>query len=291
MTGETQNIIISNLDKFKKIENRLISAGPNKLYVLSDFDKTLTKAFVDGKNRPSMVSILRDNNYLSKDYPKKAKLLYRKYHPIEIDPKIPIEKKKKEMEKWWKSHFNLLIGSGLSKKDLESIIESNNIKLKDGAVDFFNLLSNLKVPLIVISANGLGGDLIKMFFERHKIMFKNVHIISNSYEWDKKGKAIRAKEPIIHSFNKNEIDIKKFPIFKEIKERKNIILLGDNEGDAKMAKKFNYENIIKIGFLNKEIENNLENYKKVYDLLILNNGFEDGSFEIVNEIINKISQK
>jgi hypothetical protein len=39
--------------------------------------------------------------------------------------------------------------------------------------------------------------------------------------------AIAAREPIIHSFNKDETVVKNFPIYEEIKDRKNILLLGD----------------------------------------------------------------
>jgi len=63
---------------------------------------------------------------------------------------------------------------------------------------------------------------------------------------DENGKAIAVREPIIHSFNKDETVVKNFPIYKDIKDRKNIILLGDGLGDAHMADGFDYENIIKI---------------------------------------------
>jgi 5'-nucleotidase len=63
---------------------------------------------------------------------------------------------------------------------------------------------------------------------------------------DEDGKAIAIKEPIIHSFNKGETVVKDSPIYEEIKERKNILLLGDSLGDVRMADGFDYENILKI---------------------------------------------
>ena len=67
-------------------------------------------------------------------------------------------------------------------------------------------------------------------------------------------------------------------------KRKNIILLGDSIGDLGMVEGFNYKNIIKIVFLNENIKEKLENQKKVYDVLILN----DGSFEYVNKLLKDI---
>jgi 5'-nucleotidase len=50
----------------------------------------------------------------------------------------------------------------------------------------------------------------------------------------------------VHSYNKGETVVKDLPIYNEIKDRKNIILLGDSLGDPHMADGFDYETIIKI---------------------------------------------
>jgi 5'-nucleotidase len=78
--------------------------------------------------------------------------------------------------------------------------------------------------------------------------------------------------------------LKKFPFYKKIKGRKNVILLGDNLEDAGMIKGFDFENLIKIGFLNEKVKENLKEYKKVYDVLITN----DSSMEFVNELLKEI---
>ena len=89
-----ENIIIVNSEKLEKVKKAILKAGAEKFHVLTDFDRTLTNAFVDGKSMVSFISILRDGNYLTPDYASKAHALYDKYHPIEIDPKIPFEEKK-----------------------------------------------------------------------------------------------------------------------------------------------------------------------------------------------------
>jgi hypothetical protein len=65
------------------------------MHVVSDFDRTLTKVFVNGKKIPSLISVIRDGNYLSSDYAEKAHALFNKYHLIETDTKIPLGEKKK----------------------------------------------------------------------------------------------------------------------------------------------------------------------------------------------------
>jgi len=84
--------------------------------------------------------------------------------------------------------------------------------------------------------------------------------------------------------NKDETVLKKFPFFKKIKDRKNVILLGDNLEDVGMAKGFGYENLIKIGFLNENVKENLRPYKQNFDVIILN----DSPINHVNTLIREM---
>jgi len=280
-----ENVLIINKEKFEELKKEFKKDGVEKLHVLADFDRTLTYALVNGKKIPSLISVLRDEKYLTPDYPEKANALYEKYHSIETDLSIPLEEKKKAMEEWWTIHFELLIKSNLNKKDIEKAVESNNIVLRDGMVEFLNTLKNNNIPLVVLSSSGLGKEAIELCLEKKRLFLENIHIISNSFEWDESGKAISVKEPIIHTLNKDETAIKNFPeIFEKVKERKNIILLGDSIFDIDMASGFDCKNLIKIGFLNEEIEDNLESYKKAFDVLVLN----DSSAEFVNQLLKEI---
>ncbi len=280
----TENILISNPKKLEKTKKLISKGGAVKLHILADFDRTLTKAFVNGKNIPSLISILRDGNYLTPDYAKKANELYVKYHQIEINPRIPFEEKKKAMDEWWRTHFDLLIKSGLNKKDLERVVEAGKVEFRNGFYEFIDFLKKHNIPLVIMSSSGLGGDAISMYLENEGKLYDNVYIISNSYEWDKNGRAIAIKEPIIHTMNKDETAIQDFPVFDAVKNRKNIILLGDNLEDIGMVKGFNYDNLIKIGFLNENVEENLEQYKRNYDVIILN----DSPLDYVSGLLKKM---
>ena len=67
-----ENVVISNPKKIKEIYDRIISEGSEKFHVLADFDRTLTKAFSHERKTPSVISILRDGDYISEDYAKKS---------------------------------------------------------------------------------------------------------------------------------------------------------------------------------------------------------------------------
>lgn len=79
----------------------------------------------------------------------------------------------------------------------------------------------------------------------------------------------------------DETVIKDYPIYKTVKNRRNVLLLGDSLGDIGMITGFDYENIINIGFLNDEIENNLDQYKDNFDVVILN----DSAMHYINKLL------
>ena len=76
-------------------------------------------------------------------------------------------------------------------------------------------------------------------------------------------------------------------IFKKIKDRKNVLLLGDSLGDIGMITGFDYDNLIKIGFLNENVKENVEYYKRNYDAIILN----DSSMDFINKLLKKIIEQ
>jgi len=273
-------IVISDLKVFGAKKQKLVEQGLENLHVLADFDRTLTKAFVDGEKVPSIISRLREGDYINADYAAKAKALAEQYYPIEIDPNIPDEERKTKMHEWWTAHFDLLIKSGLNKKHLEQIVKEGKIQFRKGALEFIDFLHENNVPLVIMSSSGV-GDTISMFLEKQGRLYDNVHIITNSYEWDENGNAARVKEPIIHVANKGEIVIRDYPVFDEIKNRRNVILLGDSLGDAEMVGGFDYENLIRIGFLNEKVEESLDRFSQAFDIVLT----EDADFDYVNKLV------
>lgn len=283
---KTENIIIVNPDRFFKTKQEMKEGGALGLHILADFDRTLTKAFVNGEKVWSLLGILRNSDIFPQDFGDRAQDLFNKYHPFETDASLTNTEKKKLMEEWWQKSFDLMIEFNFNKKHLLKVVSSGKILFREKLNLFLDKLKKKEIPLVIMSASGM-GEAIEIIFKKNQFFSDNIFIISNSFQWDENGKATRPKMPIIHSLNKDETLVKDFPkIFEKVKNRENVILLGDNPEDVGMIEGFDFKNMIKIGFLNENTKENLDVYKKAFDVVILNDGdmgfVNDLLFEIVN---------
>ncbi|MDD4412150.1 MAG: hypothetical protein PHR00_00660 [Patescibacteria group bacterium] len=278
-------IIIANPENFEKFKTHIKQDGFQSLHVLSDFDRTITYGAVDGLKTPSIISMLRDGHHLSEGYAQKAHELFDKYHPIEVDENIPTSEKKRLMQEWWEAHNKLLIDSGLSKADLKDIVENGHIKFREGVAEFLDFLLNKNIPLIIFSASGC-GDAIQLYFEKMGKNYPNIIYVTNKFNWNDDGKAVSMKGLIIHSMNKDETVLKNIPeVYKLIKDRKNVLLLGDSTGDLGMVEGFDYDNLLTIGFLNFNYNQSRTDYEKKFDIVL--EGDEDISF--INDLLKDIA--
>ena len=277
-------IIIKNPESLEGKKEIFKKEGLEKVHILSDFDRTLTYGSVDGIKTPSIISMLRDGNHLTADYAQKAHALYDKYQAFENDFSLPATERKKLMSEWWNAHNELLIESGLKKEDLKDIVANGHVKFRDGVEDFLDFLREKNIPLVIMSASGC-GDAVEMFFEKVGRNYPNIKYIANQFEWDKNGKAIKSKEPVIHSLNKDETVLKDFPeVFSVVKDKKDVILLGDGLHDLDMVKGFEYDNLISIGFQNDSNNKKTEEYSSRFDIVLEG----DGEFEEVNKLMKDL---
>ncbi len=276
-------IIIPNPENLEKLKVQIKKGGYQNLHILSDFDRTLTYGNIDGIKTPSIISLLGNGNYLTEDYADKANALFKKYNQIEINPEISLTKKKEAMQEWWQTHNKLLIASGLKRKDIEDIVKNGHLKFRKGVLDF---LYKYSIPLIIISASGC-GDAIRLFFQKNNKDYPNISYITNYFHWDKEGRAVSVKEPIIHSINKDETILENIPeVYNIVRNKKNVILLGDNIEDIDMVKGFRYENLLKIGFLNYDCNKIKEKYEKNFDIIL----YGDKDFYFVNDLIKELKR-
>jgi len=261
----------------------LFDEGPEKVHILADFDGTLTKEFVGGKKLPSIISVLRDHpKYLSPDYQQAAKALYNTYGPLEHDAKLSLAERKAKMREWWTKHFRLLIDSGLTRNHLEQVANSGIIQFREGAKEFLKLTHQLGVPVVVFSASGL-GESIPIYCHHEKIDTPNVHFLINRFKWDKDGRAVGRMGPIIHSLNKDETAISDYSdIHEGIKDRVNVLLLGNGIGDLGMIKGFKPKKKVTIGFLDPEETNRKTDLEKHFRHVIV------GGCEQINEILSTL---
>jgi cytosolic 5'-nucleotidase 3 len=276
-------MIISNQTKLQEQITKFRKDGKNKFHVLADFDKTLTTPYINGALVPSVISILRDKDYISPEYSEKAKALANHYRTIEFDSEIPEAKKRKAMEEWWAKHFDLLAESGLNRKHLERIVQEGGIEFREGIERFLETLYREGIPLVILSSSGV-GDTIEMILKQRKMLYDNIHIITNRFIYGTNGEVMGVKKPIIHSMNKDETVVRNFPsIYKEIESRKNVLLLGDGLGDLGMVSGFEYEGLIKIGFLDEDNKANQDAYSQAFDVVLTDNA----DFGEVNDLLEE----
>ena len=63
--------------------------------------------------------------------------------------------------------FQIVIASGMHKGVIENLAKSNDLKLREGAVAFFNILAKHKIPLLIFSA-GI-GNVIEEFLKSREL--------------------------------------------------------------------------------------------------------------------------
>jgi len=279
------NIIYSNSIKVEKILSEIKKWWVDNLHFLADFDNTLTKAFVNWKKSASMVAVLRwEDKTLWEECAQEDIKLFNHYHPIEFDSSIELNEKKIKMVEWWTKSLNLFIKYGLTVDSIKKISQTDKVELRIWADKLINNLSINNIPLIIISASWFWRKSIEFFLKYRNLFLRNIDIISNDFKWDSSWKAIDYLTPIIHSFNKDETVLEQFPdIHNKIVNRKNIILLWDSLGDPHMSDWFEYDNLLKIWFLNYREEENIESYKEKYDIIIT----WDWDFNILNEYLSE----
>lgn len=274
-------IYYKNRQNFNNIVKNIQTQWVDKLHILADFDRTLTKHFVNWEKRPSLISVLRREWYLWDEYSKKAYELFDIYNPIEIDPNYPLEQKKEKMHEWWTKHLQLIVDSKLHKDIIDQVATSWIMVLRDGMKELFEKLNTKKVPIVIISANGLWLDSIKTYLKYENCLFDNIHVVWNSFTFWEDGYVTWYHSEIVHVFNKDETALEQFPeIHDKILERKNVILLWDSLWDVGMIEWFQYDNLIKIWFLNDKEDELLEKYLEKYDLVVT----WDGWMQFFNEL-------
>ncbi len=179
MIHTMNNICILDKVGFEKKINKIKSDGCMKLYVISDWDSTLTKKFFNGTIVGSSFAKLKNNSNLDAEYSSKAESLRNEYSPIQLANDASLDFKSQKMQEWWKKHLDLLIHSGMHRNIIFDIINKKEIHPREGFIELLDILQKNKIPLLIFSA-GL-GDFIKEFLISEQKLTGNVDIISNFF--------------------------------------------------------------------------------------------------------------
>lgn len=235
----------------------------NNFYVITDFDRTLTTR----NSEPSMGIIPQ---YIGGECLKKRTEIFEYYRPIELDYKIPEDEKKQIMQEWAEKSFTLL-SKYITEEIVNKSLENANIYLRNGVKEFFTIMKNKNIPVIVMSSGV--GNIVKAFLEKEDCLFNNVEIVSNFFEFIN-GKTHINFDYIMATSNK---EYKRIPENVRSKtEGKSALLFGDLIEDIRMVSVKNMPNTLTFGFLDENIEQNLEKYNKSFDIVLtLGSDFSD----------------
>ncbi|XP_063281595.1 7-methylguanosine phosphate-specific 5'-nucleotidase [Pelobates fuscus] len=273
-------------EKVRKIIMALQKGGEQKLQVISDFDMTLSRFGYNGERCPTCYNIIDNSKIVSEDCRKKLKELFNIYYPLEIDPKRTTQEKYPLMIEWWSKAHTLLCEQKIQKEKLTQVVQESQAMLREGFQVFFDSLNRSEIPLFIFSA-GI-GDVLEEIIRQAGVFHPNIKVVSNYMDFDDNGILIGFKGELIHTYNKNNTVLRDTEYFQKIKDRTNILLLGDTLGDLTMADGVaSLDNILRIGFLNDKVEEQTELFLQSYDIVLV----QDETLDVANGILKYIMAK
>jgi HAD superfamily hydrolase (TIGR01544 family) len=260
-----KGIFTGSLALYSEKLEKLQREGLASLHIVSDFDMTLTKAHALGKRANAIMTHVREGNYLGEEYSRDSLTLRKIYHPIEMDLNYPIDEKRQKMAEWHEEIFKLLMTHRLSCEIVEQIARDSPFAMRDGLSDLLAYSADHSVPFLIFSA--AIADIIERWLHLRGLMHANMHIISNTLEYDDRGFVIGIREPHVSTFNKTERLIVGTSFASEVADRRNVIVLGDSIGDLDMATGLSHKVVFSIGFLN-DHHAQREQFLRAFDVVI-----------------------
>ncbi|CEF67488.1 7-methylguanosine phosphate-specific 5'-nucleotidase [Strongyloides ratti] len=284
-------VFIKNKEYVSRIINVLSNDGAKNLTVISDFDYTISRFRDDNGNQNLTTHQLfkKGTEISNPNLGPKLSKLFDKYFPIEFSNDLTIKEKIPHMEEWWNLSHGAIIDEKLDYDFIVNIIKSNKLEYRYKFCELVKRLNYLNVPFVIFSA-GI-GDVIDIYLRKQiKLIEKNIYIISNSMIFNNDNICVGFSEPLIHTFSKNSSVIKKSdPLRNVVKDRKNVLLMGDSFGDITMEVNSERKgNTLKVGFLNIIDNNLLEKYMNFYDIVCVDDQTMDVPFYIIKIIENGV---
>uniref|UniRef100_A0A0N5A1C7 5'-nucleotidase n=1 Tax=Parastrongyloides trichosuri TaxID=131310 RepID=A0A0N5A1C7_PARTI len=283
----SSKIYIKNKSYVSRIINGLTEGGTKNLTVISDFDYTISRYRDDNGNQNLTThQIFKLGTEISNpNLGKKLIKYHNKYFPLEYSKDLTRDEKIPLMEEWWKLSQGAIAEERLHYDKITDIVMTNNIELRKNFCEFVKSLNLSNVPFIVFSA-GIGNVIDIILKKKMRLNENNIHIISNTMIFNHDNVCVNFSEPVIHTFSKNYTAIKENnPILNIVKNRNNVLLMGDSLGDVDMEINKNRKgNTLKVGYLNFDINNLLQKYMNCYDIVCV----DDQTMEIPQYILKII---
>ena len=256
-------IYINNKEKINVLKKE-------NFYVITDFDRTLTTK----ESEPSIGIVPQ---FLGGECLEERTKIFEYYRPLELDYTIKEQEKQKIMKEWANKSFTFL-SKYITQDIIYKALENANIHFREGAKEFLVEMDNRDIPVIIMSSGV--GNIVRAFLEKEGCLFDNIKIVSNFFEFDN-GKTHIDLNSLMATSNK---EYNKIPqnIRNQLEEKETALLFGDLIEDIKMTNKEKLSNTITFGFLDANVEDNLERFNKNFDVVLA--GDED--FDSVKQVLN-----
>ena len=213
-----------------EILNKISSLKLEDIYLVFDFDRTITRG-----NSETSWSIIENSSLIDRGYKLDSRKLYNYYRRIEIDNYISDSAKNMLMEQWTRKQLKLLSKYNMNEELFRQLMLYNKLKFRNGVDTFFKKMNDLNIPIIIVSA-GL-GNIVFESLKQNNCLYNNVHLISNMLKFE--NNLIEIEGNLVNSTNKNNIPISN-NIYNEIKNKKSIILFGDQISDLSVLNNFRF---------------------------------------------------
>ncbi|XP_026326959.1 7-methylguanosine phosphate-specific 5'-nucleotidase [Hyposmocoma kahamanoa] len=278
------NVHIKNEKELIQKVNKIINDGNKKLQIVTDFDHTLTRHTMDdGSMVLTSFGMFRECPSIPQEYKDEDVRLWAQYKPIEDDPNMTIKEKTQHMIEWYIASNNMLKDVVFPRNELTDVGKTMVDCFRKGVKDMITWSETQQVPVLVFSA-GLGESVLAAM-KAANFLLPHVKVVSNFLDTDSHDKITGIKGEVIHCYNKNETVIKHTEYYEMVKDRNNVILMGDNLGDAGMAEGMEHcDVVIKVGFLGDNVEGNLNNYLNTFDIVLV----REPSVDVVNAILKLV---
>mmetsp|Transcript_17684 Transcript_17684/g.39765 ORF Transcript_17684/g.39765 Transcript_17684/m.39765 type:complete len:321 (+) Transcript_17684:59-1021(+) len=284
-------VVTGNLLEWDAKVLRVLQAGKGQVGLLLDFDRTMTKSFLDdGQKSLDCHSILASIPKVTSECKHRMEELMDKYYPIEIDPHMSKEEKTPHMIEWYLKVNQLLEAQNFTVDDVHNAVaECKAFSLRRGVEDLLRLAITKNIPVIIVSA-GLGNIIQEVVEQRiwpatglEGSPWQKMRVLSNTLMWDKNGNHTGFSKPLVHVYNKSLKDAPR-DVMLLLRGRDKVVVCGDSTGDLTMADGLNASDVVKFGFLSEKIEERFPQYKEGFDRVILN----DGTFQPVIELFERL---
>lgn len=284
--NDTTRMLIRNRDYVNEKIRKIVEGGFIKLQVISDYDKTITKQHINGKNQLNAYEVLRRCPSVPKSVVTYLIEITNKYSMLDKDPSLSSEERIRYMSEWWNKTIEAYKGLNITQEEIDKICLEIGPSLRDKAKEFFEILTKKEVPVLLISA-GL-GEVLESLLRNSGIVGSNIEVLANYLKRDNEGKIIGYKSDPIHTVNKNHFDLRKTQHYNKITDRTNLFILGDHLGDADMGAQLDHvDNVLKIGFFYGEAEAVLPNWLNAFDIILK----DDQTMNIPKAILELLQNK